>query len=105
MKTLLSIFSCLILVGCGSTPKAPEPTQVIKFKYVMYSIPNELLSIPSQVTRLDPLKATDKDVSLWILDSEKRSIEMEKKLKTIKRLQEKQKADLKNLRQEDVEFH
>jgi len=105
MKTILTILSCLILVGCGSSPKAPEPTQVIKYKYVVYSVPNELLAIPSQVKKLDPLKATDKDVGLWILDSEKRSFEMEKKLKAIKSLQEKQKTDLKKLRQEDVEFH
>ena len=105
MKTIFIIFICFVLVGCNSTPKKEPPTQIIKYKYVAYRIPPEILTIPAPVNRIDIKKATDKDVGLWIIDSERRTIEIEKRLKVIKSLQDKQMTDLKKMNPEDVEFH
>lgn len=105
MKTSLIITICLLMMGCSSITKKESPTQIVKYKYIAYTVPSELLTIPTPITRIDPKRVTDKDIGIWIIDSERRSIELEKRLKAIKTLQEKQLRDLKKINSEDVEIH
>ena len=101
MKKLLVLLMALSLTGCASW-LCKEPTQVVKYKYIVSTVPDDLLAIPDPMYKIDPTTATDKAAGLWMTDSERRSLELEKKLKQIKALQAKQLEDLKKLPPEDV---
>jgi PBP1b-binding outer membrane lipoprotein LpoB len=83
-KLLFAAVISVFLVGCNHMPQVPEASVVTKYKYVVVTVPQDLLTIPSQVSPIDPKTATDKDAAKWMLDSEARYIEIEKRLKSVK---------------------
>jgi hypothetical protein len=101
MKKLLIAFMALSLSGCAHF-LCKEPDQIVKYKYIVTTVPDDLLTIPAPIYKIDPTKATDKETGLWMIDSERRAIEIEKKLKQIKELQDKQLQDMKKLPADDV---
>lgn len=102
MKALLATLCLtLALVGCDTMPKR-DAEVLIKYKYIVNTIPEELLAVPPQVTPIDLKAATDKDVGAWMLDSEKRSLTIEGMLKAIRELQVKRLEEAKKLPAEDV---
>ena len=101
MKKLLIALMALSLSGCAHF-FCKEPDQIVKYKYIVTTVPDDLLTIPAPVYKIDPTKATDKETGLWMTDSERRAIELEKKLKRIKELQDKQLQDVKKLPADDV---
>ena len=101
MKSILiAIMTTVSLVGCANMQ--PPKDIVVKYKYVVNTIPEEMLTVPPQVPAIDITTADDITVGGWMLDGEKRSLEIEGKLKSIKDLQDKRLLDLKALPAEDV---
>lgn len=94
MKKLMIIVALLTLSGC-TWPVKPDQSTVVKYKYIVNTIPEEMLTVPSPTYKIDSVSATDKDASKWMIDSEKRYQEIEKKLKAIKTYQDDK---LKNLK-------
>ena len=83
MKIILTLILAMLITGCATRP-VKEPQILVKYKYVVTSIPSEMLEIPVPVRELDLSTATDQDAARWIISSEKRSLELEAKLKAIK---------------------
>ena len=98
---ILSFVFVLLLAGCEAIPTRDGPL-LVKYKYVVISIPDELLELPSPMYKIDPDKATDKDTGLWITDSERRALELEKRLKKIREYQKRQLEEVNKLPQPDV---
>lgn len=91
----------LLLTGCEAMPTRDGPL-FVKYKYVVISIPDDLLEIPPPTYKIDPSAATDRDASVWMIDSERRAVELEKRLKRIKAYQQKQQDEVAKLPQPDV---
>lgn len=97
-KLIAALLLSLSLVGCATThQEAVKPSVVVEYKYVTTPIPPEFLEIPGPVLPLDfsrePLP-TQKDVSEWIVNTEMRSMLMEKNLKALKKHEQEQKDKL-----------
>jgi hypothetical protein len=101
MKLILTLIMSASLAGCFGTIPPVEPNTVIKFKYIVNTIPGDLLTVPPYVQPL-PETANDQDIANWLLDGEKRSLEVESKLKAIKKLQDDRLKELEKLPKEDV---
>jgi hypothetical protein len=101
MKLILALIMSIALVGCDTLPKVEENT-VVKFKYIVNTIPSELLAVPAPLPKVDPTKDDDKTIGNWLLDGEKRSLEIEGKLRSIKKLQDQRLEELKKLPKDDV---
>ena len=90
MKMIAMMLCVGLLTGCSTLCPTPKDPQVaVKYKYVVNQIPDDMFTIPGQPYTIDPDLATDKDAAEWMLTSEARYIEIEKKLKAIKDFQEK----------------
>lgn len=98
---LMGIVICL--TGCTSLMCPPEKDQpvVVKYKYILNQVPDELLTIPDETPDIDTAVATDKDAALWMTDKERRSRELEKRLTAIKQYQDKKLKSL-NLPEADI---
>lgn len=85
MKVLAALLlSSVMLTGCFETiPEQPENV-VVKYKYIVNTIPGDFLEVPAKVPNLDTTTATDKDAAKWLLDKEDRALNLETKLKSIK---------------------
>jgi hypothetical protein len=92
---------CLVLVGCATDKQLVDQSVAVKYKYVVTTIPDEMLEIPPAERTIDPVTATDKDVAKWMIDWERRYQEIERRLKTIKAYQDRKLREL-NLPKEDV---
>lgn len=84
MKSIILPFMFLCLVSCGSTPAKV----IVKDNYIVRKIPDQLLVIPDQVPPLDLTNATQKSLSAWLIRSEERTMDLETKLKEIKKIQD-----------------
>lgn len=82
---LISLF-LIFLSGCASTTFRDAPLG-IKYKYVVTKIPEDFLKIPDPIYKIDTQNATDKDAAQWLIKSEKRCEEIEKRLSFIKQYQ------------------
>lgn len=92
-KLLLIIAMCLGLAGCATAPQAEvKPSVVVQYKYVAAPIPDDALVIPANVERINLETASQKEVADWLARSEGRSLDIENKLKSIKKEQDKRKA-------------
>lgn len=69
------------LTAC-STQQVNEP--IISHQVINKTIPSELLEIPTAPPAPDLTNATQKDVSLWLLESEKRVKQLENQIRKIK---------------------
>lgn len=98
---IISFVATLLLVGCEAMPTRDGPL-FVKYKYVVISIPEELLEIPPPVYKIDPNTTTDRETGVWMIDSERRAIELEKRLKRIKEYQKKQQEEVAKLPAPDV---
>lgn len=101
MKALiLSLLICF--AGCASLDqqKVDQPV-VIKYKYVISTIPEEMLEIPEPEKRLDTSTATDKQAAQWMIIWERRYQEIERRLKMIGAYQARKLREL-SLPPEDV---
>jgi hypothetical protein len=103
MKKLFLISIMAILAGCATAPEPVQPTAVIKYKYIVTTVPASMLTVPDAVPPIDLSTATDKDAGNWILDSEARTEVLEEKLKAIKSYLDNKVKTL-NLPPEDVTF-
>lgn len=83
-KLITAVAITFFLVGCNHIPQVPETSVVTKYKYVVVTVPQDLLTVPPQITPIDAKTATDKDAAKWMLDSEARYLEIEKRLKSVK---------------------
>jgi hypothetical protein len=102
MKTFIALcLAASLLGGCASTKQLVDQGTVVKYKYVLMTIPNEMLVIPEVERTLDTTTATDKDTAKWMIDWERRYQEIEKRLKTIKIYQDRRIREL-TLPPEDV---
>jgi len=97
------IISCLaaLLVGCANTKQLVDQSVVVKYKYIVMLIPEEMLTIPDLERKLDTMIATDKDAAKWMIDWERRYQEIEKRLRTVKEYQDRRLREL-TLPPEDV---
>lgn len=100
MKVICSIILAMTLMGCGATIPREQDT-VVKFKYIVNTIPEETLTIPPHIPS-PPEPSTDQDIANWLLDGEKRSLDIESKLRSIKKLQADRLEELKKLPKDDV---
>jgi hypothetical protein len=101
MKTLIAICAIALLSGCATQKQLVDQTVAIKYKYVVMTVPEEMLAVPDIERKLDPTTATDKDAAKWMIDWERRYQEIEKRLKTIKTYQDRRLKEL-TLPPEDV---
>lgn len=89
MKTVLAILLATALTGCaGGAGWRQEPSVIVQYKTEYITIPEDHLVIPDDIPMVDLKTATQKTIAKWIADKEERSIEMEKKLRKIKELQD-----------------
>lgn len=104
MKALLATLTmCFALTGCiGTMPPQRDAEIIVKYKYIINTIPAEMLEVPAPVPNIDAKTADDKTVGNWMLDSEKRALAIEDKLKAVKDLQDKRLEEAKKLPKEDV---
>ena len=82
MKKIL-LFSVLLLAGCQLCPTQPEPSVVVKTEYIVRQAPDDMYALPPQVTTLDVNNATQKDIAIWITDSESRTNTLETMIKAL----------------------
>lgn len=100
MKTLI-LFLAILLTGCATDKQLVDQTVAIKYKYVVMTIPEEMLEMPETESFLDTATASDKDAAIWMIDWERRYQEIERRLKMIKTYQERRLREL-TLPPEDV---
>lgn len=101
MKPIIALCLVILLGGCASTKQLVDQSVVVKYKYVLMTIPDEMLVIPEVEKNLDLTTATDKDAAKWMIDWERRYQEIEKLLKTIKTYQNRRISEL-TLPPEDI---
>ena len=87
-KLLLFLMLGISLSACDLMPVKPDQPVAVKYKYIVNTIPAEMLTVPANIPDLDLSVATDKDAAKWMIDSEQRSQEIEKKLKAVKTYQD-----------------
>jgi hypothetical protein len=103
MKFLVPIIlAAAMLTGCETNPTIPEPSIVIKYKYIVETVPDDMLVVPNSLPKIDPNSTDDAALADWLLDGEKRALEIESKLKAIKALQEQRLKDLDAYPKDDV---
>lgn len=94
MKNIfLTILVSFGLVACGTirTKGEVKPSVVVEYKYVSAPIPEEFLDIPANIQPINLEKATQKEVADWLARSEGRALDIENKLKAIKKTQNQNK--------------
>jgi hypothetical protein len=91
----------LAISGCATNPAAPDKDVVVKYKYVVTTVPVELLTMPDPMYTIDVKTATDKEAAIWLIDSEKRAQIIESKLAAIKAFLERKIKEL-NVPEADV---
>jgi hypothetical protein len=79
-----------MLSACSTLgPQEPGvPPIVVKDHYITREIPDEHLTIPEQAPSIDVKNATQKDVAIWVTNTEKRMKDLETKLIKIKQIQD-----------------
>lgn len=85
-KLFYVISMILLLQGCGTFSSHGTMTKV-DYKY--NRIPDELLIVPDKVAPLDITKATQKDVSVYLIKHYKREQVLEDQIILIKEYQDK----------------
>lgn len=86
MRYILASLLALVLVGCGTTqPPKPEVITLTKYKYVIVSVPDDVLYVPDFIPTPDSKTATDAEIATWILDKEGRAQSMEKIINAAKK--------------------
>lgn len=90
-KIFFIMLMAALLSACGTNP----PQTVVSYKYVTWSVPTDMTSIPPY-TYIDISKATQKDVSDWIISNEKRTESLELKLKKIRKLSDDKNTEVQN---------
>ena len=101
MNKLIIFILTIFLTGCVTFSKKPDQELIVKYKYIVTEIPAELLVIPAPMYKINPKTATDKDAAQWLIDSEKRFLEIEKKLQAIKAYLDKKLKEL-NIPENDL---
>lgn len=101
MKALLIAIMSMALFGCATDKQLVDQTVAVKYKYVVMTIPEELLTVPGVERSIDPNMASDKEAAKWMIDWDRRYQEIEKRLKTIKTYQDRRLKEL-TLPPEDV---
>jgi uncharacterized protein YceK len=100
---LIALVLGFMIAGCSTTETlCKEKPQVVKYKYIVNQVPAKLLEVPAPMYKLDLSTATDKDVALWMIDSEKRAIEIEQKLIQVKTYQDARLKELSTLPADNV---
>ena len=84
MKQLLIVLFALLVTGCATTCE-PELQTVTKLERIVVKPPIELLTIPPYNMPIDVDFATQRSVADWILQSERRTEQLEDQLKAIKK--------------------
>jgi hypothetical protein len=104
MNKLLTCMLVVMLSGCSlfTTKPSVERVEVIRYKYVVKTLPPQLLTIPARVPMIDVQTATDRDLANWIVVSEQRSLLLEQNIGSIKALYDKQLEYIRTLAPEDV---
>jgi len=86
MKKLLICLSVVFISACTCNPEKPsEPTTT--HELITKKIPSELLVIPS-APQSPNLDGTQKDISLWLLENEKRVKQLENQIDKIRQYNE-----------------
>lgn len=82
MKLFVIALTSLSLSAC-CIPTKPDEDPAISHQFVSKKIPSELLEVPEPVS-MPNINGTQKDVSLWIIENEKRTRTLEAQLQKIK---------------------
>ena len=82
MKLILIALTSLSLSACY-VPTKPDEDLTISHQFVTKRIPSELIEVPEPVPQPN-LGGTQKDISLWIIENEKRTRTLETQLQKIK---------------------
>jgi hypothetical protein len=103
-KLIIAAAIALTLPGCAllGSNTLRDQQLAVKFKYFVVTVPPEMMVIPDPVYKLDTTISTDKDAAYWIIDSEKRALELERRLKAIKSYVDRQVEETKKLPEADV---
>lgn len=102
MRTIIALCTVALLSGCALFQQQKQEQPVaIKYKYVVMTVPEEMLEVPPVERKLDTTTATDKDAAKWMIDWERRYQEIERRLKMIKSYQDRRLKEL-TLPPEDV---
>ncbi len=78
MRLLLALVLCAALSACASDPKTVESV-----RYINRVPPTELLTMPPRVEPIDLKKATQADISEWLLRYHERTGKLEAQLQAI----------------------
>lgn len=84
MRALILVPMVLILSGFGSCQTKPDPSVVTRTEYVVRQAPDSMYKLPPQVTAIDVDTASQREVSIWITDSEERTLKLEQMLGALK---------------------
>ena len=87
--TILSLIIAIVLTGCSLDQFCKKDDPVISHQISYKKIPPELLEIPEMTS--SPTGAnSQKDVSLWLIENEKRTKSLENQLQKIKEYNDKE---------------
>jgi hypothetical protein len=76
-----------LLFGCSHTPTQPDPPKVVVQKvYVLPQFSGELVALPANVPPLNLETATQKEVSAWLIENERRMALLERRILAMKNL-------------------
>lgn len=106
MKKLLIILAlALNLAGCATTDVKPVAGEVVRYKYIINTLPVQLFMLPEQVPKLNTQTMNNEDIEKWMFDNEIRAVDIQERLRKLKTLQEQKIADTKkklNVPPEDI---
>lgn len=77
---ILVILIITILSGCATTEPPVAPSVLIKNTYLIPSLGPDIIELPKNVRPLDLTTATQADLAKWLLENEKRVVELEGKV-------------------------
>ena len=82
MRVILLALSISMLAACSTNSSRPsEP--IIEHNLIVKKIPSELLEIPAAPVAAN-INGSQKDIGLWIIESEKRTKLLENQIRKIK---------------------
>lgn len=80
IKNFALMLACLPLLTACPDPVRPDPSVVTQTIYIVRQAPDDMYKLPPPVVNIDAETATQRDLALWITNSEDRTLELERML-------------------------